>query len=126
MPSGCSGAGPNTACNKPYDVTAGMSLVVFACPEGLTVPLPNQPACQNGGQKHGALLRLGAAANKWTVKASGQNPFAVGGDCNAVTNIACGTSTVTRDFNPLITIIVGSSTNAIQTCVQISVDLTPS
>lgn len=126
LPSGCSGAGANSACNKPYDVTAGMTLLVFACPEGLTVPLPNQTACQNGGNKHGALLRLGAAPTKWNVKASGTNPFAVGGDCNAITSGACSTSAVNRDFNPFITIVVGTSTNDIQSCVQINVELTPS
>lgn len=126
LPSGCSGAGANNACNKPFDVTAAMTLVVFACPEGLTVPLPAQPACQNGGQKHGALLRLGSAPSKWNVKANGTNPFAVGGDCNAITSGACSTSAVNRDFNPFITIVVGTSTNDIQSCVQINVELTPS
>ena len=126
IPSGCSGAGPNNACNKPYDVTAAMTFIVFACPEGPTVPLPNQPACGNGGNKHGALLRLGAAASKWTIKASGTNPFAVGGDCNGITSGSCSSSQVNRDFAPLITIMVGTSTNDIQTCVQISVELTPS
>lgn len=126
VPSGCNGAGPNTACNKPYDVTAGMTLVVFACPEGMTVPLPNQAPCQNGGPKHGALLRLGAAPTKWNVKANGSNPFAVGGDCSGITSGACSSSSVNRDFDPFITIVVGSSTNDIQSCVQINVELTPS
>ena len=126
VPSGCSGAGPNNACNKPFDVTAGMTVVVFACPEGLTVPLPAQAACQNGGNKHGALLRLGAAPTKWNVKANGTNPFAVGGDCNGITSGSCSSSAVNRDFAPFITIVVGTSTNDIQSCVQINVELTPS
>lgn len=126
LPSGCNGAGPNNACNKPYDVTAAMTLIVFACPEGPTAPLPNQPACQNGGNKHGALLRLGNAPTKWNVKASGTNPFAVGGDCNAITSGSCSSSAVNRDFNPLITIVVGTSTTNLQSCAQISVELTPS
>jgi hypothetical protein len=126
IPSGCSGAGPNNACNKPYDVTAATTLIVFACPEGPTATLPNQPACGNGGPKHGALLRLGTAPSKWTVKASGTNPFAVGGDCNAITSGSCSSSQVIRDFNPLLTIWVGTSSTNIQSCVQISVELTPS
>ena len=126
VPSGCSGAGPNNACNKPYDVTAATSFVVFACPEGFTVNVPNQPACGNGGPKHAALIRLGSAPNKWTLKAAGTNPFAIGGDCNAITSGSCSTSSVTRDFNPLITVVVGTSTTNLQTCAQISVELTPS
>lgn len=126
IPSGCTGAGENNACNKPYDVTAAMTLIVFACPQGPTVPLPNQPACGNGGNKHGALLRLGSAPTKWSVKASGTNPFAVGGDCNAITSGSCSSSQVIRDFNPLLTIWVGTSSTNIQSCVQISVELTPS
>jgi hypothetical protein len=126
VPSGCTGAGANNACNKPYDVTAAATFIVFACPEGPTVPLPNQPACGNGGNKHGALLRLGAAPSKWTIKASGTNPFAVGGDCNGITSGSCSSSQVIRDFAPLITIFVGTSSTDIQSCVQISVELTPS
>lgn len=124
VPAGCNGAGPNNACNVPYDVTATTTLTVFACPEGPTVELPNQPACQNGGPSHGALIRLGAATTNWNVKASGTNPYAVGGDCNGFTAVSCGSSTVSRDFNPLITIMVGTSTRNIQTCVPISVTLT--
>ena len=126
LASCCNGAGPNNACNKPYDVTAAMTLIVFACPEGPTVTLPNQPACGNGGAKHGALLRLGNAPTKWNVKASGTNPFVVGGDCNAITSGSCSSSQAVRDFNPLLTIFVGTTSTGIQSCVQISVELTPS
>jgi hypothetical protein len=124
VPSGCNGAGPNNACNKPYDVTSNGTISVFACPEGLTVPLPNQTACGNGGQKHGAILRLGPAANQWNVKVQGTNPFAVGGDCNAITSGSCSSSQVDRNFAPNITIVVGTSSTNIQTCVVLSVTLT--
>lgn len=124
VPSGCSGAGPNVACNKPYDVTTSGTITVFACPEGLTVPLPNQVACGNGGPKHGALLRLGPAPDQWNVKVQGTNPFAVGGDCNAITSGSCSSSEVNRNFAPNITIVVGTSSTDIQTCVVLSVTLT--
>lgn len=126
VPSGCNGAGANNACNKPYDVTAATTLIVFACPEGPTVTLPNQAACGNGGPKHGALLRLGSASTKWNVKASGMNPFVVGGDCMAITSGACSSSQAVRDFDPLVTIFAGTTSTDIQSCVQISVELTPS
>jgi hypothetical protein len=125
IPSGCSGAGPNNACNKPYDVTAAMSLVVFARPEGPTALLPVSSACGGGGPKHGALLRLGAATTDWTVKAGGTNPFAVGGDCNVITSGPRNSSTVDRSFAPFITTFRRHELERHQSCVPLGVELSP-
>ena len=119
--AGCTGAGTNNACNKPYDVTTSQTVIVFACPTG---PMTNLPpsACGGGGPKQGALLRLGNAAS-WTVQVKGQNPFLVRGDCERSAWTVCGNPSVTSTVSPLITIFVGTTKDVV-TCAQLEVVLT--
>ena len=122
IPAGCSGAGPNNTCSNPYDIIGTKTVIVFACPEGPSAMVPNEPACSGGGAKHGAILRLGNAS-AWKVQVSGQSPFLLLGDCQTNTGGGCSTSSVTKDVAALRNVFVGT-TATLTTCMQLKVTVT--
>ncbi len=116
----------HNACNRPFDVTAEMSVVAFVCREGPTVDFP-QACVPGGGTKdlRVAAFRMGVllAGAAWKVQVRGSNAFVAVGDCGGLaTSCAGGTNgpSQARSVPSGQTALIGT-TNALTTCQQLLV-----